>query len=255
MPANHHDALFKAAFTDLDSARGELRAVLPPAVTALVDWGSLRIEPGSFVDAALRSRLTDLLFSVQLAGRDARIYVLFEHQSTHDPLLAFRVLAYEVRIWEKWRRQHPRANRLPPIVPVVLAQVLGGWRASPELIDVFDFANPAEREALSAHVPQLSLLIDDLAALDEGRLDQRDMPETAKLALDALRLARARSTLDELFGRLARRIELLPDTPIGREMLLAVLHYVASTRGIKELRTVQTAVARSAPQVRIRSCR
>ena len=74
------------------------------------------------MDAALRSRLTDLLFSVKLAGRDARLYLLFEHQSEEDPLLPFRVLTYEVRIWEAWRRKHRKARKLPPIIARA-----GGW--------------------------------------------------------------------------------------------------------------------------------
>jgi predicted transposase YdaD len=45
-----------------------------------LDLESLRLMPGSFVDDELRSRHTDLLFSVTFRGRPALIYVLFEHQ-------------------------------------------------------------------------------------------------------------------------------------------------------------------------------
>lgn len=109
MPA--HDALFKAAFTDLDSARGELRAALGPTIAARIDWDTLEVVKGSFVDAALRYRHTDLLFSVKLDRRDARIYVLFEHQSDVDAMMPFRFLGYEVRIWEQWSTR-PIANWL-----------------------------------------------------------------------------------------------------------------------------------------------
>jgi predicted transposase/invertase (TIGR01784 family) len=126
MPASPHDALFKQTFTDLDNARGELRAALPDEVVALIDWSTLQVETGSFVDAALRSRFTDLLFSVKLAGRDARIYVLFEHTSKQDRWLPFRVLTYEVRIWEAWRRKHKKGKKLPPIVPVA-ARPIANW--------------------------------------------------------------------------------------------------------------------------------
>ena len=44
-------------------------------------------------------RHTDLLFSVAWrGGGEALVYLLFEHQSTSDGLMAFRILRYLVRI-------------------------------------------------------------------------------------------------------------------------------------------------------------
>lgn len=75
MTARPHDAFFKETFSDLDNARGELRSILPPEVSALIDWSTLRLETGTFVDEALRETLTDLLFTVQIRGREARLYL------------------------------------------------------------------------------------------------------------------------------------------------------------------------------------
>lgn len=80
-PANPHDALFKWAFASPEHAEGELRHVLPPAIVDQITWSSLQRRPGSFVDAAFRHRHTDLLFTVDLAGHPACIYILLEHQS------------------------------------------------------------------------------------------------------------------------------------------------------------------------------
>ena len=52
-------------------------------------------------------RLTQPLFTAPLAGRDAFVYVLVEHQSSDDPLMAFRVLRYVTRIWDQYEREHP----------------------------------------------------------------------------------------------------------------------------------------------------
>jgi predicted transposase/invertase (TIGR01784 family) len=97
--------LFKAVFGRPEHARGALRAVVPAAVAETLDWPSLAPCAGNFVDPVLRERYTDVLFSVAWrGGGDALVYVLFEHQSTSDPWMAFRLLRYLVRIWSAgWR--------------------------------------------------------------------------------------------------------------------------------------------------------
>jgi predicted transposase/invertase (TIGR01784 family) len=246
---SRHDALFKKAFEDLDSARGELRAVLPEGVSALIEWDTLAVEKGTFVDPALRSRLTDLLFSVRLAGREARIYLLFEHHSKRDRWMPFRVLAYEVRIWEAWRRAHPKAKKLPPILAIVLAQVPGGWKGPTALFQVIEFSSVAERVALAPLMPQLTVVVDDLAMLTDAMLEARALPETAKLALAALQHVRDRTTLESLGERMAHWIAQLPDTEAAAEMLLSVTRYVESARPDADAEKFQAAVARAAPQV------
>ena len=74
-------------FGNPENAASELRLVLPAEASALIDWPSLKLCPGSFVDPQLVERHTDLLFTVRYAGRDAQLYVLFEHQSTPDRFL------------------------------------------------------------------------------------------------------------------------------------------------------------------------
>ncbi|MBN2194910.1 MAG: Rpn family recombination-promoting nuclease/putative transposase [Polyangiaceae bacterium] len=59
---------------------------------AALDLKGLELEEGSFVDPAIVQRHLDLLYSVPFAdGRGwAFMHVLFEHQSSDDPLMAFR---------------------------------------------------------------------------------------------------------------------------------------------------------------------
>ena len=104
MASNPHDALFKRVFSDVTHAAGEFRAVLPSELVAEIDFATLSLCPGSFVDEVLRERHTDLLYSVRLRERDAFLYLLFEHQSTVDALMPYRMLGYVLRIWESWLR-------------------------------------------------------------------------------------------------------------------------------------------------------
>ena len=87
-----HDAVFRRIFGVSANAASQLRAVLPQGITARLDLGRLAPVPGSFVDEDLRWRHTDVLFTVPLNGRKAFVYVLIEHQSSDDPLMAYRML-------------------------------------------------------------------------------------------------------------------------------------------------------------------
>jgi predicted transposase/invertase (TIGR01784 family) len=87
-PPTPHDAVFRRVFGVPANAASQLRAVLPPGLTARLDLGRLAPAPGSFVDESLRWRHSDLLFTAPLDDRDAFIYVLIEHQSSDDPLMA-----------------------------------------------------------------------------------------------------------------------------------------------------------------------
>ena len=125
-----HDALVKSAFSQIEHATGLLRQVLSPELAARVDFTTLALCPGSFVDEALRERHTDLLFAAKIAGHEARIYLLFEHKSQVEALLPLQLLRYLLRAWEAWLVEHPQAKRIPVIVPVVLHHSKSGWTAA-----------------------------------------------------------------------------------------------------------------------------
>src|SRR5690348_4301429 len=91
-----HDAIFKAAFTEAQHAAAHLQAMLPAAIAERIDFSALAVVPGSFIDAALSHRHADILYSAKLGRKQALLYVLHEHQSTVDALMAFRVLRYMV---------------------------------------------------------------------------------------------------------------------------------------------------------------
>ncbi|MFO0715101.1 MAG: Rpn family recombination-promoting nuclease/putative transposase [Sandaracinus sp.] len=50
-----HDALFKAVFSLPEHAEAELRAVLPARLARRIDWSTLALAGGSFIDEALKA--------------------------------------------------------------------------------------------------------------------------------------------------------------------------------------------------------
>jgi predicted transposase YdaD len=90
-----HDALFKATFSNLENARSELALVLPSEVVERIDWSSLALEPGEFIDDDLTNLASDLLYTVRLDGVSASVYVLCEHPIFGRPHDAFAALALQ----------------------------------------------------------------------------------------------------------------------------------------------------------------
>jgi predicted transposase/invertase (TIGR01784 family) len=194
MTMTPHDTLFKQVFSEPKRATEELRHVLAPELVERVDFTTLVVEPGTYVDDDLRERHTDLLFSAAIAGTTIRIYVLFEHQSTVDPWLPLRLLEYMLRIWAELRKQQPEARSLPAIVPVVLHHSDTGWRAATRFEALLELPDDAPA-ALLEHVPKFRFALDDLSR-DEA-IAAREASAYTRLILSALRDSR-RMAMNEL---------------------------------------------------------
>ena len=94
--------------------------------------------PSAFIDPQFESSESDLLFSVRFQETEVLLYILFEHQSTEDPRIALRVLAYVVRVWQRFAEEHPSPAKLPPVFPLVLVQGRRPWKTSNKLEDLLE---------------------------------------------------------------------------------------------------------------------
>ena len=158
-----HDKLFKAGFSDPETTARFLRSQLPPALTAAIDWSSLRLEPSSFIDSHFRQSESDLLFHARAGEQAIAIYLLFEHQTTEDRYIALRLLRYMVRIWETHLKSDPGVL-LPVIVPVVLAQNARPWAIKPELASLLEIPSALE-VTLRPFVPDFAFRLIQLAEI------------------------------------------------------------------------------------------
>jgi len=163
-----HDKLFKIGFSDPENAagflRGELPAALAEALAEAVDWSRLRLEPGTLIDSQMRVSSSDLLFSAPVGETECLVYILFEHQTREEPMLALRLLRYMVRIWEAWLKSHPHGTRLPAIVPVVLAQDSKTWKLSRQFASLFAI-HPGLEAEVACFVPDFRFQLIEFATL------------------------------------------------------------------------------------------
>ena len=157
-----HDRLFRSVFSEASEAAGLLQTALPAELRNKLDWTTLNLKDGTFLDEALQESESDLLYEAayresgesgtrgeneksreneesgegEERGTSGKrrerfwLYLLFEHQSTPDAWMPFRLLKYCCRIWEAEIRDGTRPGALRLIVPVVFYQGRRGWRHS-----------------------------------------------------------------------------------------------------------------------------
>lgn len=225
MTQTPHDALFRETFSRPSRAMSLVKAAFAPEVLRHLDTGSAALAPGTFIDAELRSRHSDLLFRVRLSGREAFAYLLLEHQSTSDPLMPYRMLRYMLGLWERWMKDHPAATKLPVILPLVVSHDPKGWRGAATLGAVYDLA--AETLAdLEPWVPMFHLAVDDLSAKDDAELRGRAEDALTQLVLLALKHARTTDDIEQVLVEWRDLLRRLARTRSGVEALATVMRYL-----------------------------
>ena len=134
-----HDMMVRAVLSDLAEATSFLQRHLPQEVSQALNWSTLKLLEGSFVDEHLRESEADVLYEVQHVSGEASVwvYILLEHQSTPDRWIWFRLLKYCCRIWDLSFREYPDQRELPAIVPLVFYQGERRWSYSSEFADLF----------------------------------------------------------------------------------------------------------------------
>jgi len=227
-----HDSLFHHTFSEPEHAASLLRTILPAALAHAIDWDSLRLEPGSFVDDALKTLHADLLFTARLGRQPVLLYVVLEHKSGADRWTAVQLLRYVVRVIDRFLADNPKATSLPPVLPVVVHHGPRRWNAPHTVLDLVDLGSlpPNIRKFLSPLQPNLHFLLDDLAAHPESGIKRRRATEPARLTLLFLQFVRGARARDpaEFVLRWPDLIRTLLNTPAGRRALIGLFSYLAA---------------------------
>lgn len=158
-----HDKLFKAVFSNVEEAVAFLQLYLPPTVRDLINWSTLRLVEGSFIDEEFAERESDLLYQVELFDypQPVLLYLLFEHQSRPDKWMRRRLLRYIDRTWDESFKLYPEQTELPPVLPLVFYQGESSWNYSTELAELLpEFARDW------SFVPHLSHILIDQSGMN-----------------------------------------------------------------------------------------
>ncbi len=178
---NHHDSLFRLAFSRPEQARVHFEAALPDVVAQAADWETLEARSETFVDPQLKNLQSDILYRVRLVGGgELYLYVLLEHQNKRDYLMPFRLLQYMVRIWERWLQESKGKRPLPFIFPMVL---YNGQRRWPVPLQFQEMFHPDLRAPLSAYLPAFVYDLQDLSETPDEELTGEALRQMVLLLL------------------------------------------------------------------------
>ncbi|MFU0448257.1 Rpn family recombination-promoting nuclease/putative transposase [Pseudocitrobacter faecalis] len=168
-PATPHDAIFKTFLRHGETARDFLEAHLPPFLRPHCNLDTLKLEPESFLDEKLRSRYSDVLYSLQTGNGASYIYVIIEHQSSPDDHMAFRLMRYAIAAMQ--RHLDIGHKTIPLVIPILFYHgVESPYPHSMDWIDEFDDPDLARQVFYNAFP-----LVDITVTPDEDIMQHRRM--------------------------------------------------------------------------------
>ncbi|WP_116964236.1 Rpn family recombination-promoting nuclease/putative transposase [Fastidiosibacter lacustris] len=162
-----HDVFFKANLAEKSKAKALLKQIYSKELVSKLDLKHLKHVPTEFIQHNLRKVVGDVLYMTKLNGKDAYVYVLFEHQSSSDELMAFRLLLYVVQIMQQHLQQGH--DKLPIILPAVIYHGKESpYPYSTDLMDCFADKEIAQEYMFkSFNLLDLTIMSDD----DLGKFD------------------------------------------------------------------------------------
>jgi len=163
LPARH-DAFFKELLSEPERARAFFKAFLPEELLEHMDLGSIQHVKKSFVDKGLKEHFSDMLFRVRASYGQAHIYILVEHKSHPEAMVALQLLRYMLRIYE---HQAKEGRGLSPVIPMVFYHGEEAWRAPKRLRELFGDVPSSVEE----HIPDYSFRFVDLSMVPDEELE------------------------------------------------------------------------------------
>ena len=238
--SNPHDKFFKEVFSRREVAVDFLRNYLPEEVFSCLDEESIHLRKDSFVDKELRAYFSDLLYQANLKdGSESYVYVLFEHKSYPEPLIAFQLLRYMVKIWEQDLRQGFSA-KLSSIIPIVIYHGTARWNIDERFISLFKC--PKE---IKCFVPDFSYALCDISRFSDEKIRGVVVLKSTLLLLKYILRDELRDHLPGILGLLRE----LTGKKTGMEYLETVLTYVSRGTDRVDEEDVRCAVEEAFPQI------
>ena len=142
-----HDAFFRQSMEDTHTATDFFRFHLPDDIKKQIDFATLRLKSDSFVSPDLKNQYTDLLYSVKIKQQDGYVFLLAEHKSYSDRLMALQIWSYICRILEQDYKQHKQDEKIlgrarkpyyfPMVFPIIFYHGRTPCSAPTDLADCF----------------------------------------------------------------------------------------------------------------------
>ncbi|NNM59260.1 MAG: Rpn family recombination-promoting nuclease/putative transposase [Legionellales bacterium] len=212
-----HDKFIKSMMEHPEVAKDFFSAHLPAEVLEKMNLSTIKMEAVSFIDPDLREHESDLIFSADLINKTkALIYVLIEHQSRPDRLMAFRIQYYMMQ----GLKRHVIQNKskplpLPLIFPVLLYNGKHPYKYSRDMFMLFGDLETMARKAF----------LEPFTLIDVGQIPQEDIRKHQLAGIMELSLCHAdfRDLVEEMkqLGLICQELKV----EIANEIVEVVLKY------------------------------
>lgn len=136
--SNAHDNFFKDAMKDLRVAREFFQKHLPQDLQQAIQWDSLELQASTYSDILRSETISDIVFKVLLQEKESFLHLMVEHQSTPDPLMAFRAENYRSNLLAQYIKQHPETKTIPLVITLVLYHGRKPWDCARDIRDLVD---------------------------------------------------------------------------------------------------------------------
>jgi len=135
-----------------------------------IDYSTLKPVKSSFVSSGFRARETDVIWTLNIDGKEAYIYILIDFQSTVDKFMSLRLMTYiglfyEHLLKEKKKKKKPLPDKLPPVFPILLYNGKRKWSAPLHISELIDISWPSIRK----YIPQFTYY----------KIEENDFPREA----------------------------------------------------------------------------
>lgn len=218
-----HDRGYRLLFQHPELIEDLLKGFVHESWIDELDFSTLEHLADTHVTDKLHKRETDMVWRLQFRGNAwLYVYILLEFQSTVDPFMALRLLAYVSLLAQRLKKQDllVKKKRLPPILPLVLYNGDAEWTAAREISELF-VEMPKE---LARYQPRMPYLL-----IDEQRLRRSDLESLRNLAAALFRLEQSRGPAD-MFQVADALAEWLQDRTDLLEAFLAWITHVLLPR-------------------------
>jgi predicted transposase/invertase (TIGR01784 family) len=234
---NPHDRFFRESFGRIEIARNYLEEYLPADLRSLLDLSDMALQDGSFINEEMQAHQTDIIYQVSLqSGQPAFVYFLFEHKSYPDPQVAFQLLRYLVRFWE---RQLKENQTMAPVIPLVIYHGERPWQTPTD----FGSLLTAE-EALRPYLPNFRYHLSDFSHLSDEAIRSQVWLRVSLSVLRAIFNPHLRAELDDLVALMFD----LTEQRTGLDYIRTILYYLSSATEKISRRDLQRALSEQGPQ-------
>ncbi|MDO5577514.1 MAG: Rpn family recombination-promoting nuclease/putative transposase, partial [Fibrobacter sp.] len=180
-----HDKFFKETFSRKETMCSFITEYLPKSLTSKLNLETLAIQKDSFINKELAETFSDLVYSVELSGKKAYIYFLFEHKSYIDKWVMYQLLRGMVSIWDDRIAKHGKKKGkkedkgngkngeqknvfpkfLPVVVPIVIYHGEKEWNVENSLGHLFDCD-----DNIKHYIPEFKSEVYDISNIPENEI-------------------------------------------------------------------------------------